>query len=126
MGVEAIVEPFFADIGARMADAQLVICRAGASTVAELAVIGRPAILVPYPHALDHDQTANARVLADSGAAWLMLEQDLTPRKLAKRLVELMDEPDELNKAAAAARAEGRVDAAERLADFVESVAERR
>ena len=71
IGVDAEVEPFFTDMGERLADAHLVICRAGASTVAELAVIGRPAILVPYPHALDHDQAENARVLAEAGGAWL-------------------------------------------------------
>ena len=71
IGVEAEVEPFFSDMGERLADAHLVICRAGASTVAELAVIGRPAILVPYPHALDHDQAENARVLAEAGGGWL-------------------------------------------------------
>ena len=74
IGVEAEVAPFFTDMGERLAAAHLVICRAGASTVAELAVIGRPAILVPYPHALDHDQAENARAarrggrrLADAG-----------------------------------------------------------
>ena len=72
IGVEAEVEPFFYDMGERIADAHLVICRAGASTIAELAVIGRPAILVPYPHALDHDQAENARMLAEAGAAWLV------------------------------------------------------
>ncbi len=126
MGVEAVVEPFFNDMGSKLADAQLVICRSGASTVAELSVIGRPAILVPYPHALDQDQTANARVLADRDAAWLMPEQELTPKKLAAQILTLMEDPDMLTKAADAALAEGRVDAAERLADFVESVAERR
>ena len=74
LGIEAEVEPFFTDMGERLADAHLVICRAGASTVAELAVIGRPAILVPYPHALDHDQAENARALAEAGGAWLVPE----------------------------------------------------
>ena len=78
IGVEAEVEPFFTDMGERLADAHLVICRAGASTVAELAVVGRPAILVPYPHALDHDQAENARVLAEAGGGWLMPESELT------------------------------------------------
>ena len=63
LGIEAEIEPFFSDMGERLAEAHLVVCRAGASTVAELAAIGRPAILVPYPHALDHDQAENARVL---------------------------------------------------------------
>ena len=76
--MESEVAPFFDDMGERLADAHLVICRAGASTVAELAAIGRPAILVPYPHALDHDQAENARMLADAGGAWLMPERELT------------------------------------------------
>lgn len=120
MGVQSEVAPFFTDMGERLADAHLVLCRAGASTVAELAVIGRPAILVPYPHALDHDQTENARVLAEAGGAWLMPESELTVSTLAKRLGTLCEAPDELEEAAAAAQSVGRVDAAERLADLVE------
>jgi UDP-N-acetylglucosamine--N-acetylmuramyl-(pentapeptide) pyrophosphoryl-undecaprenol N-acetylglucosamine transferase len=123
MGVESEVEPFFEDMGERLANAHLVICRAGASTVAELAVIGRPAILVPYPYALDHDQAENARALADAGGAWLMPEKDLTAKSLAERLSALCGAPDELEQAAAAAQSAGRVDAAERLADLVEEVA---
>jgi UDP-N-acetylglucosamine--N-acetylmuramyl-(pentapeptide) pyrophosphoryl-undecaprenol N-acetylglucosamine transferase len=123
MGVEATVEPFFSDMGERLADAHLVICRAGASTVAELAAIGRPAILVPYPHALDHDQAENARVLHEAGGGWLMAEKDLTVEVLAKRLATLMDWLEELQRAANAAKAQGRLDAAERLADVVERTA---
>ncbi len=120
MGVELDVAPFFDNMGERIADAHLVICRAGASTVAELAVIGRPAILVPYPHALDHDQAENARMLADVGGAWLMPERGLTADMLARRLSTLLDTPDELEHAAACALEEGRIDAAEKLADLVE------
>ena len=125
MRVEAVVEPFFADMGERLAAAHLVICRAGASTVAELAAVGRPAILVPYPYALDHDQAENARVLSEAGGAWLMLEKDLSVTTLASRLAALMGWPEELSRAAEAAKAEGRLDAAERLADVVESKARR-
>jgi UDP-N-acetylglucosamine--N-acetylmuramyl-(pentapeptide) pyrophosphoryl-undecaprenol N-acetylglucosamine transferase len=124
--VDAEVETFFSNMGERIADAHLVVCRAGASTVAELAAIGRPAILVPYPHALDHDQAENARALAEAGGGWLVAEADLTPTTLARRLGELIENPEELVTAAAAAHAEGRVDAAERLADLVESVAKER
>jgi UDP-N-acetylglucosamine--N-acetylmuramyl-(pentapeptide) pyrophosphoryl-undecaprenol N-acetylglucosamine transferase len=123
MGVEAVVEPFFTDMGERLAAAHLVICRAGASTVAELAALGRPAILVPYPYALDHDQAENARVLAEAGGAWLMLEKDLTVTTLASRLAALMGWPEELARAAEAAKAEARLDAAERLAELVVRVA---
>ena len=69
LGVEAEVSPFFTDMAARIAAAHLVISRSGASTVSEIAVIGRPALLVPYPHALDHDQAANAAALAAAGGA---------------------------------------------------------
>jgi len=121
--VDAEVEPFFSNMGDRIADAHLVVCRAGASTVAELAAIGRPAILVPYPHALEHDQAENGRVIVEAGGGWLIPEAELTPTVLARRLGELMENPEELVNAAAAAHAEGRVDAAEQLADLVEDVA---
>ena len=125
MGVPAEVQPFFSDMGERLAAAHLVLCRAGASTVAELAALGRPAILVPYPHALDHDQAENARALAEAGGGWLMPERELTPQALAGRLQALMDRPEELSAAAQAARRQGRVDAADRLADLLERVARR-
>ncbi|HEX9905506.1 MAG TPA: undecaprenyldiphospho-muramoylpentapeptide beta-N-acetylglucosaminyltransferase [Propylenella sp.] len=123
IGVEAVVAPFFADIGERLAGAHLVVCRAGASTVAELAAAGRPAILVPYPYALDHDQAENARLLEETGGGWLVPEKDLTPAMLAKRVAALMDSPKKLARAAEAARAQGRPDAAARLAELVERVA---
>ena len=124
LGVDAEVSPFFTDMPDRLAAAHLVLCRAGASTVTELAVMGRPAILVPYPHALEH-QAENARALAQAGGAWLVPERELTPEGLARRLGSLMDDPDTLKQAAQAAGAQGRPDAAERLADAVESVASR-
>lgn len=123
VGVEAVVSPFFDDMPARIAAAHLAVCRAGASSVSELAAIGRPAILVPYPHALDHDQAANAALLAAKGGAWIVAERDLTPEALARRLSSLMDDPAALARAAAAAKAEGRTDAAERLADLVAEIA---
>lgn len=125
LGVGAIVEPFFSDMGERLAAAHLVICRAGASTVAELSALGRPAILVPYPHALDHDQAENARALAEAGGGWLMQQKDLTAAILARRIATLMSAPEELQQAAEAAGAEGRPDAAEHLADLVERTAGR-
>lgn len=123
LGVAAELAMFFSDMAERMAGAHLVVSRAGASTVTELAVIGRPAILVPYPHALDHDQAENARALAAAGGGWLMAEADLTPEKLAARLAELMGEPAQLAAAAEAARALGTPQAVARLADLVEKVA---
>jgi UDP-N-acetylglucosamine--N-acetylmuramyl-(pentapeptide) pyrophosphoryl-undecaprenol N-acetylglucosamine transferase len=126
IGVEAVVEPFFVDMGERLATAHLVLCRAGASSVAELAALGRPAILVPYPHALDHDQAENARRLAEAGGGWLMPEQELTVKTLARRLAALMDWPEQLAEAAAAAKAQGRLDAVEQFVALVERVAERK
>jgi UDP-N-acetylglucosamine--N-acetylmuramyl-(pentapeptide) pyrophosphoryl-undecaprenol N-acetylglucosamine transferase len=118
-GVLAEVQSFFADVPERLARAHLVVCRAGASTSAELTVAGRPAILVPYPHAADDHQSANAAVLSGAGAGWLVPEPELTPMSLAHRLSELAREPSRLAAAAAAARRIGRPDAAARLADLV-------
>jgi UDP-N-acetylglucosamine--N-acetylmuramyl-(pentapeptide) pyrophosphoryl-undecaprenol N-acetylglucosamine transferase len=122
-GVESEVATFFANLPERIASAQLVVSRAGASTVAELAAIGRPAILVPLPHALDQDQLANATALSKSGGA-LVLTQDLfTPERLATELRALADAPGRLAAMATAARRAGALDAAERLADLVLRVA---
>jgi UDP-N-acetylglucosamine--N-acetylmuramyl-(pentapeptide) pyrophosphoryl-undecaprenol N-acetylglucosamine transferase len=118
-GISAEIRPFFDDVPARLARAQLVIARSGASTVAELAVMGRPAILVPYRYAADDHQTANARALEAAGAAWVMAESAFTPDALFQRIVALMDSPETLAKAARAADGLGRPDAAERLADLV-------
>lgn len=118
-GIAAEVAPFFTDIPERLARAHLVIARAGASTVAELCVAGRPAILVPYAAAADDHQTVNARALGDAGAAWVMPESEFTPDALATRLAALLDAPQSLATAAAAARSLGMPDAAARLADLV-------
>jgi UDP-N-acetylglucosamine--N-acetylmuramyl-(pentapeptide) pyrophosphoryl-undecaprenol N-acetylglucosamine transferase len=118
-GIAAEVAPFFHDLPARLGRAHLVIARAGASTVAELCVAGRPAILVPYAAAADDHQTVNARALGDAGAAWVMAERDFTPDALAARLEALLGAPDSLMAAATAARRLGVPDAASRLADLV-------
>jgi UDP-N-acetylglucosamine--N-acetylmuramyl-(pentapeptide) pyrophosphoryl-undecaprenol N-acetylglucosamine transferase len=110
---------FFADVPERLEACHLAITRAGASTIAELTCIGRPAILVPYPHAMDDHQTANARAVADAGGAWLMPQSALTAESLAERLSALLADPDALTAAAAAARDWGTDQAAERLADAV-------
>jgi UDP-N-acetylglucosamine--N-acetylmuramyl-(pentapeptide) pyrophosphoryl-undecaprenol N-acetylglucosamine transferase len=120
-GVEAALSPFFADVAARIAAAHLVIARAGASTVAELATAGRPAIFVPLPGSIDDHQTANARALADTGGGWLEPQAKLDPARLRDRLGTLLDDPAALARAAAAARATGRPDAAARLADVVQA-----
>ncbi len=122
-GVAAELATFFADVPQRLARAHLVISRAGASTVAELAMIGRPAILVPYLHAADDHQTANARALEKAGGAWVMPQASFTAAALAEQLAMLMTAPDRLARAAAAAEAQGRPDAASALADLVAAVA---
>ncbi len=119
LGVRHEIAPFFQDLPARMAKAQLVIGRSGASTVAELGVIGRPSILVPLPGALDQDQTANARSLESIGAATLILQPDFTPNRLASELRRLLSDPARLTAAAVAAASAGIPDASERLADLV-------
>jgi UDP-N-acetylglucosamine--N-acetylmuramyl-(pentapeptide) pyrophosphoryl-undecaprenol N-acetylglucosamine transferase len=115
--------PFFTDLPQRLAASQLVVSRSGAGTVAELAAIGRPAILVPLPGALDQDQFANAGVLADAGGALRVVQTDFTPERLAAEIVALAGEPGRLTAMATAARRVGRLDAAERLADVVGRVA---
>ena len=117
--VSAELATFFEDLPTRLAQASLVICRAGASTVAELTVIGRPALLVPYPYATDDHQRANAAALTAGGAGWMIPNAEFTPEALAARLASLLADPAPLGAAAAAAEALGRPDAAERLADLV-------
>jgi UDP-N-acetylglucosamine--N-acetylmuramyl-(pentapeptide) pyrophosphoryl-undecaprenol N-acetylglucosamine transferase len=115
----AEVQPFFKDLPKRMAESHLVISRSGASTVAELAVIGRPSILVPLPGALDQDQAANAQVLAAAGAATVIPQAEFTPERLAREIVARFEDPARLQEAAAAAKSVGVADAAERLAALI-------
>jgi UDP-N-acetylglucosamine--N-acetylmuramyl-(pentapeptide) pyrophosphoryl-undecaprenol N-acetylglucosamine transferase len=117
--VKAEVQPFFKDLPQRIAASHLVVARSGASTVAELAVIGRPSILVPLPGALDQDQAANAQTLADIGAATVILQDQFTPERLATEIRARLDDPESLTRAASAAKTAGVKDAAERLAQAV-------
>jgi UDP-N-acetylglucosamine--N-acetylmuramyl-(pentapeptide) pyrophosphoryl-undecaprenol N-acetylglucosamine transferase len=117
------VAPFFKDLPERMAASHLVVSRSGASTVAELAAIGRPGILVPLPHALDQDQRANAGVLMDAGGAIRIEQAEFTPKRLATEIAALAAAPSRLTVMAAAAKAAGSTDAADRLADLVLRVA---
>jgi UDP-N-acetylglucosamine--N-acetylmuramyl-(pentapeptide) pyrophosphoryl-undecaprenol N-acetylglucosamine transferase len=119
-------EPFFNDLPRRIADAHLVVARAGASTVAELAVIGRPSILVPLPGALDQDQAANAKVLGDVGAAIVLPQVEFTPDRLAAELRKAFARPEDLTKAAQAAHSASITDAAGRLAGAVLALASSR
>jgi UDP-N-acetylglucosamine--N-acetylmuramyl-(pentapeptide) pyrophosphoryl-undecaprenol N-acetylglucosamine transferase len=123
LGAAAEVSPFFTDMARRIAGAHLVICRSGASTVSEISVIGRPSILVPYPHALDHDQAANAAALMAQGGAQVIAQGELSREKLASLIGGAMNDPDGLGRIAAAARLAGKPDAAILLADMVEAIA---
>ncbi len=119
IGVAAEVANFFDDLPVRMAQSHVVISRSGASTVAELAAIGRPAILVPLPHALDQDQLANATVLEMAGGAIAIAQKDFTPERIALELSALASDPVRLARMAQAAKSAGALDGAERLADLV-------
>ncbi len=119
-GVEAEVSPFFRDVPERLAACHLLISRSGASSCAELTAVGRPAILVPYPHAIDDHQMANAQAIDSGGGAWLIPEGMFDAAKLTERLAALIAMPETLMSAAMAAAAAGRSDAAERLASVVE------
>jgi UDP-N-acetylglucosamine--N-acetylmuramyl-(pentapeptide) pyrophosphoryl-undecaprenol N-acetylglucosamine transferase len=119
MGVQADVEPFFKDLAARMAAAHLVMSRSGASTVSEVAVIGRPALFVPYPYALDHDQAANAA----AGGAEVHPQSSLAGGKITELLNAMMNDPSKLSSMAAAARSAGKPHSARLLADLVEAIA---
>ncbi|MEO5756439.1 MAG: undecaprenyldiphospho-muramoylpentapeptide beta-N-acetylglucosaminyltransferase [Mesorhizobium sp.] len=123
LGVDVQVSPFFTDMAARIAAAHLVMSRSGASTVSEIAVIGRPALLVPYPHALDHDQAANAAALAAAGGGEVYAQSSLSPERIAALIGGLMDDPERLVAMAAGAKSVGRPDAARLLADLTEAIA---
>ena len=115
--------PFFTDLPARLAANHLVVSRSGAGTVAELAAIGRPSILVPLPGSIDQDQFANAGVLAQAGGALRIPQTEFTPDRLAAEISALAAEPERLSAMATSARSVGRLDAAQRLADLVMKVA---
>ena len=122
-GIDADVRPFFEDVPTRMADAQLVVCRAGASTLADLAVIGRPAILVPYAAAAGDHQSANARGLTQAGAAISVQERKLDAATLAAQAELILSNPEGAQRMARAALSAGRPDAARDLADLAIRVA---
>ena len=122
-GVKAELATFFGDLPARMAKAHLVVARSGAGTVSELALIGRPAILVPLPHALDDNQTPNADALANAGGGWRIRQSDLTPQKLATMVGDAFASPEGLAQRAQAARSIAKKDGTGRVADAVQSLA---
>lgn len=122
-GIVAEVQPFFRDIPARLAEAQLVISRSGASSVADISVIGRPAVLIPFAAATGDHQTANARGLVDAGAAVLIPEKLLDPASLSAQLGAILASPDAAVAMAQHALGQGRPDATERLVALVEGLA---
>lgn len=124
-GLPAEVAPFFDDIARRFSEAQLVIARAGASTIADLTVIGRPAVLIPYPHAARDHQAANARALGEAQAAVVIPERLLTPEALAEHIEGILSHAAGAQGMAGAALALGRPDAAEELAALVARIAGR-
>lgn len=119
MGMQVDLAPFFTDVAERLASSHLVISRAGASSIAELTVVGRPALLVPLPSAMDNHQVFNALSLADQRAAWLVTQDAFTPESLSARLQDLLEQPAQLTEHAAAMRALGLPNAADKLADVV-------
>jgi UDP-N-acetylglucosamine--N-acetylmuramyl-(pentapeptide) pyrophosphoryl-undecaprenol N-acetylglucosamine transferase len=122
-GIAAHIAPFFRDLPERIANAHLVVARAGASTVAELMAIGRPCLLVPLPHALDNDQLENARRLEEGGGGWCVRQQELTTERLAGELERLLSSPAVLAAAAARAKAMAETEAVKKLADLAEELA---
>jgi len=123
-GIEADVQTFFADVPDRMSNAHLVITRAGASSVADVSIIGRPAILIPFAAATADHQTANARGLVDAGAALLIQESALDPAALSEQIHAILTDLPRATEMAANALSTGTPDATERLAALVEQLAE--
>jgi UDP-N-acetylglucosamine--N-acetylmuramyl-(pentapeptide) pyrophosphoryl-undecaprenol N-acetylglucosamine transferase len=121
-GIKADLATFFDDVPARLAGVHLIVSRAGASTVSEAAVAGRPVILIPYPHATDDHQTANAKAITVPGGGWMISQPDFKPAIIAATVTSLINDPQSLATAAEAALTVGRTDAAPRLADLVEGL----
>ncbi len=123
LGINMTLESFFADLPERMISSHLVICRSGASSVAEIGVLGVPALFVPLPGSIDADQKANAAEYERAGAGWLAEQANLSPQSLANRLEDLFNAPERLREAAEKAKEQGRPDAVARLADLGETIA---
>ncbi|RMF15464.1 MAG: undecaprenyldiphospho-muramoylpentapeptide beta-N-acetylglucosaminyltransferase [Gammaproteobacteria bacterium] len=121
VGLDAEVVPFITDMATAYSQSVLVICRAGAMTLSELMVMGRPALLVPFPHAVDDHQFYNARYLADAGAARILRQNELSARRLAEELEALLADPCQLEAMGNCARTLARPESAERIADILEA-----
>ncbi len=125
LGVTAELRTFFEDVPELLAEATLVVSRAGASSIADISVVGRPAILIPYAAAMDDHQAANAAGLVAAGGAFMVREADLTPEGLAGTIEAILSDPEGAGAMAEASRRAGRPDATEHLAALVESLAEK-
>jgi UDP-N-acetylglucosamine--N-acetylmuramyl-(pentapeptide) pyrophosphoryl-undecaprenol N-acetylglucosamine transferase len=125
-GVAATVEAFFVDMASRYAAADLVICRAGATTVAEVTAMGKPTVFVPYPFAADDHQRLNAQSLVDQEAAEMILEKNLTGELLARRISYYESNPEALSAMAERAKAFGKPDAARRIVEDCYALLEKR
>ncbi len=121
-GINADIRTFFDDMPTRLAEAQLVIARSGASTIADLTVIGRPAVLIPYAAAAQDHQSANARGLVEAGAAIMVPEAKANPETLTEQILAVLEMPDGALQMSRAALSVGKPDAAETLADMVEQL----
>ena len=122
IGVSAELAGFYGNMPQRLAKAHLVVSRSGASSVAEILAVGRPSILVPYPHAVDDHQSANAHAVAEAGAGWMMDQSIFTADNLSQRITELFSTKGLLGRVAGQAKRAGFGDAAVRLADMVENM----
>jgi UDP-N-acetylglucosamine--N-acetylmuramyl-(pentapeptide) pyrophosphoryl-undecaprenol N-acetylglucosamine transferase len=125
IGLAAELKAFFEDVPERLAEATLVISRAGASSIADISVIGRPAILIPYAAAMDDHQAANAAGLVSAGGAFMIREEELTAEALAGHISAILSDPEGARAMAQASLAMGRPDATDHLAGLVEHLAER-
>ncbi|HXG94470.1 MAG TPA: undecaprenyldiphospho-muramoylpentapeptide beta-N-acetylglucosaminyltransferase [Blastocatellia bacterium] len=119
---EADVRPFIHDMAARFEQADVLICRSGATTVAEIAAAGKAAIFVPFPFATDDHQRKNAEAFERAGAGRMILQKDLTPETLANEITRLIENPDEIDRMEEASRRLGRADSAERAVDLALSI----
>jgi len=118
-GIKAEVQPFFRDMAKIYSEADLLICRAGASTVAEIAVMGKPAIFIPFPAAAGGHQSQNAEALEKTGAAIIIEEKDLSPEILASRIISLKESPEALKEMSLVSRNFGKPDAAKEIANDI-------
>ncbi len=122
LSINAQIAPFFIDLAEKMAEAHFIISRSGASTVSEISVIGRPALLVPYPHAIDNDQEKNASYLVNCGAGLIYQQKNLTPEILASIIKDMMDNPKKLLDQAKVTKKAGKPNATQELAKLVEDL----